>query len=118
MGSELKSGDDLVIQLESGYCLLRILAISEQNGQRIWHLSSYEELFPDVESAEAALKESQSLHLRIPHMALTERAFERTPVAVLGHRPVSESEVALCKEWFQVEGQVSDRSAILMMGLR
>jgi len=46
-------GDDLIFQLESGYGLLRVLAVEERAGGLIWHLLAYEELFLDVESAEA-----------------------------------------------------------------
>jgi len=46
-------GDDLIFQLESGFGLLRVLAVEEG----VWHLLAYDEFFPDVESAEAALFE-------------------------------------------------------------
>lgn len=112
-------GDDLVFQLESGFGLLRVLAVDgDDAGGHVWHLLAYEELFPDVETAEAALAAPASLHARVRHMALTERAFERTPAARLGNRPVSEDELAAYREWQQSGGTVSDRSALLMMGLR
>jgi hypothetical protein len=112
-------GDDLVFQLESGYGLLRVLAVEEREGQTVWHLLAYEELFGDVESAEAALAAPETLHARIPHMALTDRAFERTPAARLGNRPVTTDEMAAYRQWVETgEGRVSDRSALLMLGLR
>jgi len=79
---------------------------------------AYEELFPDVESAERALTHPDSLHVRKDHMALTDRAFERTPAARLGNRPVSETEKLGCQIWIENNGEVSDRSALLMLGLR
>ena len=92
-------GDDLIFQLESGFGLLRVIAVDparDTMGQRdagtVWHLLAYEEFFPDVESAERALAEPDALHVRNPHMALTERAFERTPAARLGNRPVTDAE--------------------------
>ena len=112
-------GDDLVFQLESGFGLLRILAISEHPSYgRVWHLLAYEDLFPDIELAEAALAQAASLRPGVPHMALTERAFERTPAAKLGNRPVTAGELAPYLRWQATDGPVSDRSALLMLGLR
>jgi hypothetical protein len=114
------AGDDLVFQLESGFGLLRVLAVEDREDGRVWHLLAYEELFPDVETAEAALAQAQAaLHPRVPHMALTDRAFERTPAAKLGNRPVTEDELAGYREWLATgKGFVSDRSALLMLGIR
>jgi hypothetical protein len=112
-------GDDLIFQLESGFGLLRVLVVEEREGAgTVWHLLAYEELFPDVETAEAALASPASLHVRKAHMALTDRAFERTPAARLGNRPVTEQELAAYRAWVEDEGEVSDRSALLMLGLR
>jgi hypothetical protein len=112
-------GDDLVFQLESGFGLLRVLAVDERLDDTVWHLLAYEELFPDVETAEAALAQPGALHPRVRHMALTNRAFERTPAAKLGNRPVTEEELAGYRDWLaRGEGLASDRSALLMLGLR
>ena len=54
----------------------------------------------------------------MPHMALTERAFERTPAARLGNRPVTEVERVAYLQWTESYGDVSDRSALLMLGIR
>lgn len=118
MNQPFAPGDDLIFQLESGFGLLRVIAIDEREGQAIWHLTAYEELFPDVESAEHALSEPSSLHIRRPHMAITERAFERTPAARLGNRAVSDDERKQYEKWIEQGGEVSDRSALLMLGLR
>ena len=111
-------GDDLIFQLESGFGLLRVIAVDEREGDPVWHLMAYEELFPDVESAERALAEPASLHIRNKHMALTDRAFERTPAARLGNRAVTDDERAAYETWLKSGGRVSDRSALLMLGLR
>jgi hypothetical protein len=111
-------GDDLIFQLESGFGLLRVIAVDERDGAHVWHLMAYEELFPDVESAEQALSDPESLHVRRAHMALTDRAFERTPAARLGNRPVAGSEREAYQKWIETDGEVSDRSALLMLGLR
>lgn len=112
-------GDDLVFQLESGYGLLRVLAVEETERGRTWHLLAYEELFPDVETAEAALAAPEGLHPRIPHRALTDRAFERTPAALLGNRAVTDEELAGYRTWQAMsERPISARSALLMMGIR
>ncbi|HEV8590090.1 MAG TPA: hypothetical protein VGQ72_14540 [Pyrinomonadaceae bacterium] len=118
MSEQFAPGDDLVFQLESGYGLLRVIAIDEHADKRTWHLLAYEELFGDVESAERALATPESLHIRKRHMALTDRAFERTPAARLGNRRVTEDERASYENWVENGGQVSDRSALLMLGLR
>lgn len=118
MSEQFAPGDDLIFQLESGYGLLRVIAIDERDGKNIWHLCAYEELFGDVESAERALASPDGLHLRRKHMALTERAFERTPAARIGNRPVTDSERAIYDDWSHSGDQVSDRSALLMLGLR
>ncbi len=113
------SGDDLLFQLESGFGLLRVLAVEEREGKLVWHLLAYEELFPDAEEAERTLAQPETLHVRVAHMALTDRAFERTPAARLGNRPVDESELTEYRAWSEKsESVVSDRSALLMLGLR
>ncbi|PYS23049.1 MAG: hypothetical protein DMF72_10720 [Acidobacteria bacterium] len=118
MSQPFAPGDDLLFQLESGFGLLRVIAIEEREGKTVWHLMAYEELFSDSESAERALANSESLHVRTAHMALTDRAFERTPAARLGNRPVSDQERTEREKWLQRGGVVSDRSALLMLGLR
>ena len=118
MDQILDPGDDLIFQLESGFGLLRVLAVEEEGPDRIWHLMAYEELFPDVEAAERALTQPETLHVRTAHMALTERAFERTPAARLGNGPVMSEELGAYRRWVDDGGDVSDRSALLMLGLR
>ena len=120
MAQDFAAGDDLIFQLESGFGLLRVIATDEHEPHgRVWHLLAYEELFPDIETAEAALTAAENLHLRAPHLALTERAFERTPAARLGNRPVNEGELAPYRAWLANPArEISDRSALLMLGLR
>ena len=116
--AQFAPGDDLIFQLESGFGLLRVIAIDEDADKTTWHLMAFEELFPDVETAERALANPESLHIRKPHMALTDRAFERTPAARLGNRPLSEAERGEHEKWLAGAREVSDRSALLMLGLR
>ncbi len=118
MSYPFNPGDDLIFQLESGFGLLRVLAVEGEGSGTVWHLLAYEDFFPDVESAEAALARETSLPVRKPHMALTNRAFERTPVARLGNRPVSDDELMAYQEWLSGDRSVSDRSALLMLGVR
>lgn len=118
MDAPFAPGDDLIFQLESGFGLLRVIAVEEHATVRVWHLMAYEEFFADSESAEAALIRPESLHLRRAYMALTDRAFERTPAAKLGNRPVTENEQAAYQNWRDSDGRVSDRSALLMLGIR
>ncbi|HEY3025350.1 MAG TPA: hypothetical protein VGJ55_04265 [Pyrinomonadaceae bacterium] len=116
MDQQFAAGDDLIFQLESGYGLLRVLAIEPE--RQVWHLMAYEELFPDMESAERALAEPDNLHVRKSHMALTNRAFERTAAARLGNRRVTDGELVAYQNWIEQGGEVSDRSALLMLGMR
>jgi hypothetical protein len=118
MDAPFAPGDDLIFQLESGFGLLRVIAIEEHETGRVWHLMAYEEFFADPEAAEAALLNPESLSVRRAHMALTDRAFERTPAAKLGNRPVAEKEQTAYKNWREQDGHVSDRSALLMLGIR
>jgi hypothetical protein len=119
MAHAFAPGDDLLFQLESGLGLLRILAIDGEGSDTVWHLMAYDEFFPDAESAEAALTRSQPLPIRQAHMALTDRAFERTPAARLGNRPLTENELTAYRSWqSSAERKVSDRSALLLLGIR
>jgi hypothetical protein len=118
MSHQFAAGDDLIFQLESGLGLLRIIAIDGEGTDTVWHLLAYDDFFPDVESAEKALSRPESLPVRNVHMALTNRAFERTPAAKLGNRAVTENELAAYRQWLNSERQVSDRSALLMLGIR
>lgn len=119
MTQQFSAGDDLVFQLESGLGLLRILRVDAEGVHTVWHLLAYDEFYPDVESAERALQRPEDLSIRKSHMALTDRAFERTPAAKLGNRAVSETELAGLREWENSgDRKVSDRSALLMLGIR
>jgi hypothetical protein len=110
-------GDDLIFQLESGFGLLRVLAVEGEGSATVWHLLAYDEFFPDVESAELALSQ-RVLPVRKAHMALTNRAFERTPTARLGNRSVTNEELLAYNQWLEGAREVSDRSALLMLGIR
>lgn len=113
------AGDDLVYQLESGYGLMRVLAAEREGAETVWHLLSYEELFPDVAAAELALADPESLHISKAHLALTDRAFERTPAAKIGHREVTDQEALAYRRWQQSEHrEVFDRSLLLLLGMR
>ena len=119
MSHQFASGDDLVFQIESGLGLLRILAIDGEGPDTVWHLLAYDEFFPDVESAEKALTRSEPLPIRKAHMALTDRAFERTPAARLGNREVTDNELVEYRAWLESDTRkVSDRSALLLLGIR
>jgi hypothetical protein len=119
MSHQFAPGDDLIFQLESGLGLLRILAIDGEGAETVWHLLAYDEFFPSAEAAEAALTQAGSLSIRNPHMALTDRAFERTPAARLGNRALTEDELVAYRDWEKsAERKVSDRSALLLLGIR
>lgn len=104
-------GDFLIFQIESGFGLMRVLAVENA----IWHLAVYRDLFPEIEYAELAIGSPESLNLEMPHIALTDRAFESTQVSKLAHTPLSEEERSRVGSW---DGEVSDRSIRLTLGLR
>jgi hypothetical protein len=111
-------GDDLVFQIESGFGLIRVLAVEGEGRDAVWHLLVYYDFYPDVESAEAALDAGHELAVREPHIALTEHAFEKTPAARLTNRPVRDDELEALRRWRQDGGAVHDRSVLLMIGMR
>lgn len=119
MAQTFQPGDFLIFQLESGYALLRVLAVDEADDETIWHVSAYGDFFPDVEHAEAATSVIDRLTVSDPHIALTTRAFESTQVAKIAHMPLADHEVVELNDWRNDDDrQVSDRSVRLMLGLR
>lgn len=119
MSQNFQAGDYLIFQLESGYGLLRILAIDEAPNDTVWHLAAYNELFFDVDSADAAIANPASLTVNYPHIALTSRAFESTQVARMKNEPLRPTELNAFETWKQNPNrQISDRSVRLMLGLR
>ncbi|HEV7642823.1 MAG TPA: hypothetical protein VGO50_02675 [Pyrinomonadaceae bacterium] len=114
-----QAGDFLLFQVESGYGLLRVLAMDEgDGGAPIWHLAAYEELFLDSEMADGAVA-NNSLTINIPHIALTNRAFEATQVAKLSYRELTGGELAAYDIWVADPGhEISDTSIRLLLGLR
>ena len=119
MSQKFQAGDFLIFQLESGYGLLRILAIEEAPGDTIWHLAAYNELFLDVEYADVALENPQSLTISLPHVALTDRAFLSTQTARMKNVPLTPDELNGFTVWKEnPKAPVSDRSVRLMLGLR
>ena len=119
MSQNFQAGDYLIFQIESGYGLLRILAIDERDGEKVWHLAAYNELFFDIETADAALANPYTLTVNIPHVALTTRAFEATQTARMTNVPLTGAELKPLEDWRQNSGaEASDRSIRLMLGLR
>ncbi|MBS1796440.1 MAG: hypothetical protein JSS81_21500 [Acidobacteria bacterium] len=119
MSQNFQAGDYLIFQIESGYGLLRILEIEETGGERVWHLAAYNELFFDIETADAALVDGATLTISLPHVALTNRAFEATQTARMTNRPLTGDELKPLKIWREnPAAEVSDRSIRLMLGLR
>ena len=119
MSQKFQAGDFLIFQLESGYGLLRILAIEETPRDKVWHLAAYNELFLDIEMADSALENPQNLTVNIPHVALTNRAFESTQVARMKNESLTTDELVSFEKWkADSGGEISDRSIRLMLGLR
>ena len=108
-------GDFLVFQVESGFGLMRILAMDESDTETVWHVTVYRDLFPEIEYAELAIASAESLTPEFEHIALTDRAFESTQVSRLGNRSLSANEFERLKDW---NGEISDRSIRLTLGLR
>jgi len=119
VSQNFQAGDYLIFQIESGYGLLRILAIEATDAGKVWHLAAYNELFLDVETADAAIENSSALTIGTPHVALTTRAFESTQVARMTNKPLAENELQPLYDWKNnQDSEVSDRSVRLMLGLR
>ncbi|MEJ7846753.1 MAG: hypothetical protein WKF92_01550 [Pyrinomonadaceae bacterium] len=118
MSQNFEAGDFLIFQVESGYGLLRVLGVDNLSSDTIWHLSAYNDLFLDVEMADAALENPASLTVSLPHIALTNRAFESTQVAKMKNEPLEVAEMKAFEEWKLNRGEIFDRSVRLMLGLR
>lgn len=119
MSQNFQQGDFLVFQLESGFALLRLLAMDETGGEKVCHLAAYGDFFPDVEAAEIASASPDSLTISCPHTALTNRAFESTQVARISNIPLTDRELEPLATWRNDPNRkVSDRSVRLMLGLR
>lgn len=113
-----KPGDNLVFQLESGFGIMRIIAVEEQDGEPVWHVSVFEDFYADVEFAETALGSGAKLPLRAEHIALTNYAFEKTEAARLNNTPVRDEELAACHRWQGSGAEPSHRSVRHMLGFR
>ena len=119
MSQNFQPGDFLVFQLEAGFALLRLLAVDETDRDKVWHIAAYGDFFLDVETAEAALTDLQSIPVTSTHLALTNRAFESTQVAKIAHIPLTPPESATLNEWRNgPDHEISDRSIRLLLGLR
>jgi hypothetical protein len=113
----LRPGDFLVFQLESGYALMRLLAVDEPDG--IFHVAVYGDFFPDVETAESAAADLSSISVNSPHLALTTRAFESTQVAAVANVPLSGQELQPLADWRNDPARETlDRSVRLLLGVR
>ena len=119
MSQNFQPGDYLIYQIESAYGLLRILAIEKIENDTIWHLAAYDEMFLEIDSADAALENPSDLTFSKPHLALTNRAFEATQVARMKNEPLTENELNAFNDWKRnPNSEVSDRSVRLLLGLR
>lgn len=119
MSQNLTAGDFLVFQLESGYALLRVIAIDGIGSDRVWHVAAFDDFFLDVDHAEAAISGGNCPKPSFPHIALTDRAFESTQVAKLLNKGLTDADLAPYQNWLSdPDREVSDRSVRLMMGLR
>lgn len=118
MSQEFAAGDFLIFQLESGYGLMRVLAFDDDD-ERVWHVSIYTDLFLDPDFADVAVSRGDRFGVGNAHVALTDRAFNSTQVAKIGHRALTEDELVELRNWRSgPERPISDRSVRLLMGLR
>ncbi len=117
---EFSAGDFLIFQIESGFGLLRVLDVeADENGEPIWHISAYEDMFLDVEQVDSALENNVILTVSIPHVALTNRAFLSTQVSKLSNKLLQQNELQAFENWKEnLNREISDRSVRLMLGLR
>jgi len=119
MSQNFQAGDFLIFQIESGYGLLRVLAIDETAGGTVWHLAAYNEMFMDIDSADAAIENFSNLTISYPHLALTNRAFESTQVARMKNQLLTKNELQPFEDWREsANRKISDLSVRLLLGLR
>jgi hypothetical protein len=120
MARDFLAGDFLIFQIESGFGLLRVLAVDEgENGELIWHIAAYEDMFLDVEMVDFALENNVNLTVSIPHVALTNRAFLSTQVSKMCGKLLEDNDLHTFNEWkINPNREISDRSIRLMLGLR
>jgi hypothetical protein len=117
--SNFVPGDFLVLQIESGYALLRLLDVEEESGETLWHIRAYSDLYLEIDQAETAVATPEKLRVVIAHVAMTDRAFLSTQVAKLSNAPLTTEESADLNAWREsADREVSDRSIRLLMGLR
>jgi hypothetical protein len=114
------AGDFLIFQVESGFGLLRVLDVeTDEQGEKVWHVAAYADMFLDVEFADLALQNPENLQIAIPHAALTNRAFEATQVSKMSHETLKDSELQALNQWkADSQAVVGDRSIRLLLGLR
>lgn len=118
MSDRFVPGDVLVFQIESGFGLMKVIGTEETAAGKIWHVAAYRDLFLDIDTAELAAASPGSLSVGIPHVAMTDRAFESTQVSTLSNAEISAGELDAVKIWRANGGEVSDRSVRLLLGLR
>ena len=119
MSQNFQAGDFLIFQIESGYGLLRVLAIDETEGGTVWHLAAYNEMFLDIDSADAAIENYDNLTVNYPHLALTNRAFESTQTARMTNISLQADELKAFEMWkANPSRKISDLSVRLLLGLR
>ncbi len=119
MSQNFQPGDFLIFQIEAAFGLLRLLEIEQTEDDTIWHLAAYEDMFLDIDSADNALQNPQSLKVNMPHAALTNRAFEATQTSRMENKPLTENELEPLLKWKNDENRViSDRTVRLLLGLR
>jgi len=118
MSQNFKAGDYLIFQIESGFGLLKLLHVTETSGTSVWHLKAFNELFLDVDTADAALDSPEKLTVNIDHVALTDRAFLATQVAIMRGAAVKPAESQSVEEWVLSGREPVDSPIRLLLGLR
>ncbi|HBR56275.1 MAG TPA: hypothetical protein DEA22_02190 [Blastocatellia bacterium] len=116
---DFQAGDFLVFQIESGFGLLRVLKVEFDDPEYVWHILLYRDLFPDIDSIEESLSNPGGLTIEIPHIALTNRAFESTQLSKFGNLPLNNDEIAVLEQIGNSdEFEILDRSIRLILGIR
>lgn len=118
MSQNFKSGDFLIFQIESGFGLLKLIGLTDHADGPIWHLRAFNELFLDVDSADQTLSEHTALTVSLSHVALTNRAFLATQVAIMKSSELSEDELQVVESWRASGESPTDSPIRLLLGLR
>ena len=92
-----KRGDVLAYKYrDKGFIPIKILAISQLEDKKLYHLMFYRGIFEDVDNINL-----NELKIFIPHVAITEKVFEEENLKKIGEQKVYYDEELRYKNWLK-----------------